>query len=197
MAVGTSWISGLVAATVTMLVIILAWVRGVVVGVCRAPTSVSGSLSQKPPLPLPTHAPPQASSSKEASRQLVAFAASTTRREASTRVLTSACFVPSRRCPLWPTAPRIWRQQQQQQPSRLLARSSGDEGASTGGSGGGGAAKAKAKKGKQQKGGGGGGEEAFRLDRLLSNRGVGSRTEVTALVRRGRVKLAATGEVIK
>lgn len=29
----------------------------------------------------------------------------------------------------------------------------------------------------------------FRLDRLLANRGVGTRTEVTALVRRGKVAL--------
>jgi hypothetical protein len=31
--------------------------------------------------------------------------------------------------------------------------------------------------------------EMFRLDRLLANRGVGTRTEVTALVRRGKVAL--------
>lgn len=36
----------------------------------------------------------------------------------------------------------------------------------------------------------------FRLDRLLANRGVGSRTEVTALVRRGKVALE-NGEVVK
>ncbi|KAM3577886.1 hypothetical protein VYU27_000427 [Nannochloropsis oceanica] len=38
--------------------------------------------------------------------------------------------------------------------------------------------------------------EMFRLDRLLANRGVGSRTEVTVLVRRGKVALQ-NGEVIK
>jgi 16S rRNA U516 pseudouridylate synthase RsuA-like enzyme len=39
--------------------------------------------------------------------------------------------------------------------------------------------------------------DTFRLDRLLANRGVGTRTEVTALIRRGRVKRGDTGEVVK
>lgn len=41
------------------------------------------------------------------------------------------------------------------------------------------------------------GEETFRLDRLLANRGVGTRTEVTVLIRRGKIKRADTGEVVK
>jgi hypothetical protein len=46
------------------------------------------------------------------------------------------------------------------------------------------------------KGAGGDGEKALRVDRLLSNRGLGSRAEVTRLIKRGSVRLE-TGEVIR
>ena len=74
----------------------------------------------------------------------------------------------------------------------------GGEGESAGAGAGGGTKKnRKAKPSKGGTKGQGAGEETFRLDRLLANRGVGTRTEVTTLIRRGRVKRADTGEVVK
>jgi hypothetical protein len=48
---------------------------------------------------------------------------------------------------------------------------------------------------KAQKGGGGSSAKPLRIDRLLSNRGVGSRTQVMALIRRGRVSAEGMGLV--
>lgn len=66
--------------------------------------------------------------------------------------------------------------------SPLSSASSNEDGATEGKGG-----KKKEKK-KPKKSDGDLSKKTFRLDRLLSNRGVGSRMEVTALIRRGKVK---------
>lgn len=71
------------------------------------------------------------------------------------------------------------------------------EAASDGGDGDGKKARKPKGKGKRKVAGGEAREEMFRLDRLLANRGVGTRTEVTVLIRRGKVKRSDTGEVVK
>ena len=88
------------------------------------------------------------------------------------------------------------------QPWPCAVRPFGRFGAAGEAGGGDGGANKKNRKPKPSKGGKGPqgqgrGEETFRLDRLLANRGVGTRTEVTTLVRRGRVKRADTGEVVR